>query len=227
MKLADGLKTDLTMSQKKPVQRTCFACRQTEEKSKLLRLVVDNDGQIWPDFSAKLPSRGLYLCLQEACLMAMSDKSLYRLKRDFSPQLPQWEVLQQRIFDMLALRLQQLLNGMKRSSAVGRDAVMHQMWDKKSLLILFAADAGDAVLRQINDAVDKRALGEMKSAKHAEVMVSLLGAKALGSALGREKVSVVAFTEGNPLQKLHQICIWQQRLASLLGNNKENKVTHG
>lgn len=217
MKLAGGLKTDLTRMQEKRTQRTCFACRQIKDKSLLLRLVVDDDGLIWPDLSAKLPSRGVYLCLQEACLKAMSDKRLQSLKRDFSPQLPQWDMLQQRMFDMLSQRLQQLLNGMKRSSVIGRDAVMHQMWDKKALLIMFAADAGDAVLRQVNDAVDKRDSGEMKSAKRATVIVSLLDVEALGSALGREKVSVVAFSEGNPLQKLQQICVWQQRLALLLG----------
>jgi len=212
---------------KKRAQRTCFACRQTEDKLSLLRLVVDDEGLIWPDLSSKLPSRGLYLCLQEKCLQAMSDKRLQSLKRDFSPQLPQWDMLQQRMFDMLSQRFVQLLNGVKRSAVIGRDAVMHQMWDKKALLILFADDAGDAVLRQVNDAVEKRDGGEMKSAKRATVIVSLLDAEALGSALGREKVSVVAFSEDNPLMKLQQICVWQQRLALLLGDNKENKVTNG
>ncbi|HID37409.1 MAG TPA: YlxR family protein [Ghiorsea sp.] len=213
--------------QKKQTQRTCFACRKMEDKASLLRLVVDEEGVLWPDLSAKLPSRGVYLCLQEKCLKAMSDKRLQSLKRDFSPQLPQWDMLQQRLFDMLSQRLQQLLNGMRRSSAIGRDAVMHQMWDKKKLLILFAADAGDALLRQVHDAVEKRGQGEMKSAMHATVMVLLMDAKALGLVLGREKVSVVAFSEGNPLAKLQQICVWQQRLAPMLANNKENKVTHG
>jgi len=227
VKRAGGLKTDLTMVQRKLAQRTCFACRKAEEKYALLRLVVDDEGVIWPDFSAKLPGRGVYLCLEEACLKKMSDKRLGVLQRDFSPQLPQWNVLQERMFDMLSQRLIQLLNGMKRSSVMGRDAVMHQMWDKKELLIIIASDAGDALVRQINDAVAKRAHGEMKSARRATTLVSLLDAQALGAVLGREKISVVAFPEGNPLVKLQQICVWQQRLKSLLASNRENKVTHG
>ncbi len=216
MKHAGGLKTNLSQQAKDKTLRTCVACKATHEKQDLLRLIVDGEGQIWPDFSAKLPGRGFYLCLEEDCLKKISDKRLGVLRRDFSPQLPQWEVLQQRIFDMLSQRLNQLLNGVKRQAVIGRDAVMHQIWDKKSLLIMFAADAGDALLRQVNDAMDKRALGEMKSAAQDKTIVSLLDAEALGSALGREKIAVVAFTEKSPLLKLQQISVWQQRLGLML-----------
>jgi len=222
----DGLKTDLLVKNKQ-AQRTCFACRKAQDKSSLLRLVVDDEGVIWPDFSAKLPGRGVYLCMGEDCLKTLSDKRLAILRRDFSPQLPQWEVLQQRMFDMLSQRLQQLLKGMQRCAVIGRDAVMHQMWDKKPLLVMFAADAGEAVLRQVNDAVDKRAQGEMKSAEQAHVVVSTLNAAELGQALGREKVSVVAFTERGSLMKLQQCSIWQQKLNRCCQIKRENKVTNG
>ena len=175
----------------------------------LLRLVVDNEGQIWPDFSAKLPGRGAYLCLEEDCLRKMSDKRLQVLRRDFSPQLPQWQVLQQRLSDMLGLRFNQMLSGMKRQAVIGRDAVMHQMWDKKSLLILFASDAGDALLRQVKDAVAKR---EDDKSLRTKVLVLELDAKSLGLVLGREKVSVVAFLQASPQEKLWQLCVWQQHL---------------
>ncbi len=161
--------------------------------------------------------------------MKLSDKRLAALKRDFSPQLPQWQVLQDRLSDMLGLRIGQLMSGMKRRSAIGRDAVMHQMWDKKPLLVLFAADAGDALVRQVNDAVSKKEGGEAGSSSSSKVLVSLLDAKALGLALGREKVSVVAFSWGNPLKKFQQLCVWQQTLAQVSGalNKRESKVTNG
>lgn len=220
MKLVGGLKTNLETQQGKATLRTCFACRQTAKKASLLRLVVDEAGQIWPDLSAKLPGRGVYLCMSEVCLKALSDKRLNSLRRDFSPQLPQWNVLQERMFDMLSLRIGQLMTSMKRRSAIGRDAVMHQMWDKKPLLIMFAADAGDAVLRQVTDAVEKRRQGEMKSLSHTKVLVSLLDANALGLALGREKVSVVAFLEGNPIEKFQQNCVWQMNLSKVFDQTK-------
>jgi len=228
VKRAVGLKTNLIPVLKKAKQRTCFACKQTGDKTSLLRLVVDSEGLIWPDFSAKLPGRGLYLCLEASCLKGMSDKRLGVLQRDFSPQSPQWEVLLKRMFDMLAQRLNQLLSSMKRSSTIGRDAVMHQMWNKKPLLIVFAADAGEAVLRQVQDAVDKRVVGEIKSAARVEIVISLLDANGLGQALGREKVSVVAFSTGTSLDKLQQICVWQRRIYDRMSQtNRENKVTNG
>ena len=186
-----------------------MGCRRALDKQMLLRLVVDDEGQIWPDFSAKLPGRGAYLCLEEDCLRKMSDKRLQVLRRDFSPQLPQWQVLQQRLSDMLGLRFNQMLSGMKRQAVIGRDAVMHQMWDKKSLLILFASDAGDALLRQVKDAVVKR---EDAKSLRTKVLVLELDAKSLGLVLGREKVSVVAFLQASPQEKLWQLCVWQQHL---------------
>lgn len=209
----------------KPTQRTCFCCRKAFEKTALLRLVVDDEGQIWPDFSLKLPGRGAYLCMAESCLKNLSDKRLQILKRDFSPHLPQWQVLQARLSDMLALRVQQLMLGMKRRSAVGRDAVMHRMWDKEPLLVLFAVDAGDALVRQVNDAVLKRAEGRVSSSVSSKVLVSVLDAKALGLALGREKVSVVAFLRNNPVKKFHQLCVWQQTLAQVSRTADKREVS--
>ncbi len=194
------------------MQRTCFVCRNTYDKSDLMRLVVDDAGVIWPDLLAKMPGRGVYLCMDEGCLKALSDKRLGVLQRDFSPQLPQWEVLRQRMFDMLSQRLIQLLKSMRRCVVLGRDAVMHQMWDKERLLVMFAADAGGAVLRQVQDAIAKRAQGEIKPAEQVQVVTSLLSMAELGQALGREKVSVVAFTERGSLKKLQQCSIWQQKL---------------
>lgn len=195
----------------------------------MLRLVVDNDGQIWPDFSAKLPGRGVYLCMSEDCLKKLSDKRLQVLKRDFSPQLPQWQVFQDRMSDMLALRIRQLMQGMKRNSAIGRDAVMHSMWSKGSILVLLASDAGKALVRQVEDAVEKRKEGRGGPSFLSQVQISQLDAMALGLALGREKVSVVAFLEGNPLQKLQQLCVWQQAFEQTRagGEQKESKVTNG
>ena len=97
---------------------------------------------------------------------------------------------------------------------------MHKMWDKESLLILFASDAGGALLRQVNDAVEKR--GERaKALLPSKVLVSMLDANGLGLALGREKVSVVAFLRSNPVEKFQQLCVWQQALAKVTsGLNK-------
>ncbi|MDX8384147.1 MAG: DUF448 domain-containing protein [Ghiorsea sp.] len=238
----DGLKTNLQQvdEQKgsellsanpaaaKRTVRSCFACRKSFEKKDLLRLVVDDEGQIWPDLTAKLPGRGAYLCMLEPCLAKVSDKRLNVLKRDFSPQLPQWQTFQQRLSGMLGVRLQQLMSGMKKRSAIGRDAVMHRMWNKSPMLLLLAADAGDALVRQVQDAVEKRD-GRGHGSSSTDILISLLGANDLGLALGREKISVVAFSWDNPVEKFQQFCVWQKTL-TLVGadsNKRESKVTDG
>jgi len=48
-------------------QRTCVACRQTKEKSALIRLVRTVDGTIEIDLGGKKPGRGAYLCAQKDC----------------------------------------------------------------------------------------------------------------------------------------------------------------
>ena len=126
---------------------------------------------------------------------------------------------------IFGLRFNQLLSGMKRQAVIGRDAVMHQMWDRKPLLILFANDAGNALLRQVKDAVKKREDG--KSSRTKVVMLAL-DVKSLGLALGREKVSVVAFLQGSPQEKLWQLCVWQQELIQAgVTDKRESKVTDG
>lgn len=43
---------------KKPVVRTCIACRQEKEKKQMLRIVRDKDGNIKLDFTGKASGRG-------------------------------------------------------------------------------------------------------------------------------------------------------------------------
>ena len=45
---------------KKPVVRTCIACRQEKEKKQMLRIVRDKDGNIKLDFTGKASGRGAY-----------------------------------------------------------------------------------------------------------------------------------------------------------------------
>ena len=53
---------------KKPVVRTCIACRQEKEKKQMLRIVRDKDGNIKLDFTGKTSGRGAYICDDPACI---------------------------------------------------------------------------------------------------------------------------------------------------------------
>lgn len=48
-------------------QRMCIACRRTEGKRGLIRVVRDADGRVAVDPSGKRAGRGAYLCREPAC----------------------------------------------------------------------------------------------------------------------------------------------------------------
>lgn len=48
-------------------QRTCIACRQTNEKKALIRLVRTGNGIVEVDTLGKKPGRGAYLCPRKSC----------------------------------------------------------------------------------------------------------------------------------------------------------------
>jgi hypothetical protein len=48
-------------------QRTCIACRRSDAKRGLIRLVRDAAGRVSVDLAGKRPGRGAYLCHDLAC----------------------------------------------------------------------------------------------------------------------------------------------------------------
>jgi predicted RNA-binding protein YlxR (DUF448 family) len=48
-------------------QRTCIACRRSDAKRGLLRLVRDGEGRVALDPTGKRAGRGAYLCHNPAC----------------------------------------------------------------------------------------------------------------------------------------------------------------
>ena len=48
-------------------QRMCIACRRTETKRGLMRVVRDADGHVAHDPTSKRAGRGAYLCHSHAC----------------------------------------------------------------------------------------------------------------------------------------------------------------
>jgi len=84
-------------------QRTCVACRQTNAKRQLVRIVRAPDGSVTIDPSGKRSGRGAYLCSTTECwdaglkrgvlsralkIEALSDDDLHTLT-DFAQQLGQ------------------------------------------------------------------------------------------------------------------------------------------
>jgi predicted RNA-binding protein YlxR (DUF448 family) len=67
--------------------RTCVACRETDEKRDLLRVVRLPDGAVAYDPKGKLSGRGAYVCATEKCIaLARKQRKLERsLKVDRVP----------------------------------------------------------------------------------------------------------------------------------------------
>ncbi|EAU54551.1 YlxR family protein [Mariprofundus ferrooxydans] len=188
-------------------ERRCIICRASQPAEQMLRLIVDEDGQIWPDLLHKLPGRGAWHCMSEACLAATNDKRLQVLKRDFSVALPQWNVLSGRITHVLDAQLERMFTRIRRGVATGRDAVMHRLWNNAPVMLLLAGDAGDALTRQVQDAAEKR-----KQAGHGYTLVLVSDRDWLGRMLGREQVAVAALDSSALAEKLKQYCVWFGRM---------------
>jgi predicted RNA-binding protein YlxR (DUF448 family) len=63
-------------------QRTCIACRRTDAKRGLIRLVRDADGHVTLDPTGKRAGRGAYLCHDPACWeQALKRRGLERALR--------------------------------------------------------------------------------------------------------------------------------------------------
>ena len=59
--------------------RTCVACRETDEKRDLLRVVRQMDGSVCYDPKGKMSGRGAYVCARAECIaLAKKQKKLER-----------------------------------------------------------------------------------------------------------------------------------------------------
>lgn len=186
-------------------------CRASYPKQEMLRLVVDGDGEIWPDVLQKAPGRGVYHCMREACLTDMNDKRLQSLKVKFRVNLPQQERVRERIVNMLEQQLKRMFTRQCASAAIGRDAVMHRLWNNMPLLLLRASDAGSALVRQLDDGLEKRAGAGMTS-----VLTTVPSRQWLGGMCARDDVAVVAMDAAGMaaamVNRLNVYCVWLARI---------------
>ncbi len=62
--------------QKKIPLRQCIACRELKEKKQMLRVVKNQQGEIFLDFSGKAAGRGAYVCDSAECISKLKNKRL-------------------------------------------------------------------------------------------------------------------------------------------------------
>ena len=68
-------------------QRSCIVCRESKDKSELLRVVRRPDGSVVLDDTGREPGRGAYVCKHGDCMATAVKKRLFN--RAFSEQLTQ------------------------------------------------------------------------------------------------------------------------------------------
>ena len=70
---------------KKIPQRTCLGCGEPKPKNELIRIVKQNDGNIFIDKTGKANGRGAYICNNVECLeKAIKSK---RLNKNFGIEI--------------------------------------------------------------------------------------------------------------------------------------------
>lgn len=57
-------------------QRMCVGCRQMNNKSDLIRIVIDNDA-LMHDIKQKKLSRGIYVCKNRDCILLTKKKKVF------------------------------------------------------------------------------------------------------------------------------------------------------
>ncbi|RMH62114.1 MAG: YlxR family protein [Zetaproteobacteria bacterium] len=190
--------------------RTCFACRASLDKHAMLRLVMDEAGVLWPDLRQRAPGRGTYLCMRKACLARMNDKRMRALSGKFPGVVADWSALCRRIADVLTRQVRDTARRLRAKAALGRDAVMQRMWNNTPLVVLLADDAGEALRRQVHDAVEKRRADAGRT-----ILLRVPGDGWLAGVFDRGLLSVAALEASGQTAGMVENCVWLGRLKEL------------
>jgi len=191
-------------------QRSCLVCRQQADKAGLLRLVLDDEEQVWPDLMQKAPGRGAYVCWKKRCLHGLHDKQFARAWKGKQIAAEQADMLRARIADGLLRVCRQGFGRHSGQVCIGRDAVMHRMWKKAPMMVLMASDAGAALQRQIQDACSKR-----QAAGYKTELVIFTDSATLSALVERDVVSVLALNDLKICTSLRQYCLWFGQLCDM------------
>jgi len=173
------------MTKEEP-KRTCLGCRESLEKSKLLRFVLAPDGAVVPDLTNKLPGRGAYTCMKASCLRKACERNQF--SRAFKTNVPvsdsdglqAWVIrsMEDRIASYLALA-----NKAGKVSS-GSDLVADTLKKKTPVkkLILLATDISEDIGNKV------RGLADLHGVAH----VTIFTKDHFGELLGKGLRSVVA-----------------------------------
>ncbi len=186
---------------KRGPQRTCVACRQTKDKSQLVRYVVAPNGAVLVDYRQRLPGRGAYTCVTVQCVSdAVKRNSFQRCFKGKNGSVDAAVLMQQ--LSMAVVQKFSSLIGMSRKSGqiiAGSNAVIEALRKKKPItLVLIAEDISVAIGQKVE------ALAQRDNIYSAR----LYDKQMIGQMLGKEERSVIAIPAGlladSLLNELHR-----------------------
>ena len=178
----------MTAAEKGP-QRTCIACRQAEDKKKLVRYVVAPDGTVLVDYRQRLPGRGAYTCVSKECLvLAVKRHSFQRCFKGQCNAVDADELLLQ-LTRAVEQKIASLI-GMARKSRqfiAGSNAVYEALKKGSSLALIIVAND---ISVTIKNKIESLALKKNIYTAH------LFAKDSIGQMLGKEERSVMAVQTG-------------------------------
>ncbi|MEE4254366.1 MAG: DUF448 domain-containing protein [Desulfuromusa sp.] len=178
----------MTAAEKGP-QRTCIACRQAEDKKKLVRYVVAPDGTVLVDYRQRLPGRGAYTCVSKECLVsAVKRHSFQRCFKGQCNAVDAEELLLQ-LTRAVEQKIASLI-GMARKSRqfiAGSNAVYEALKKGSSLALIIVANDISATIK---NKIESLALKKNIYTAH------LFAKDSIGQMLGKEERSVMAVQTG-------------------------------
>jgi predicted RNA-binding protein YlxR (DUF448 family) len=177
-----------TSSSRRP-QRSCIGCRKVLDQALLVRYVLSPQGEIAVDYGRKLPGRGVYTCIEKACIESAVKRQQFDRAFKGRNQTPQSTTLLTAIGEQIERRVLNLL-GMARKSGVvlsGSRAVEAELGRSGSVgLVLLGRDLSPTIAAKVSGLATARGVAHF----------TLFDKQLLGQVLGKGQRSVVAIADG-------------------------------
>ncbi|GAB5468825.1 MAG: RNA-binding protein [Rhodospirillales bacterium] len=189
----EGLTEAATASPAKSSLRRCIVTGESLPCETLLRFVVAPDGQVTPDFTRRLPGRGLWLSAEAAIVRKAVAKNLFakaaRRAVTVDPDLPD------RVAAMARERFLDQIGLARRSGVLvsGHVAVRAALAQRHVKLLIEAADGAEKERRRLRAVAGDNV-----------PCIDHLSAADLGRALGRDIAVHLAVTEQRWADRLSQ-----------------------
>ncbi len=166
-------------------ERSCIVTREVQPKETLIRFVISPNGEVVPDFSGKLPGRGLYVSASRTLLGEAIERRLFSkaAKRPVSVQNDFEALVEKLMFE----RLLQLLSLCRKAgeAIAGFEKIEEALMAGKVAALLHAEDASD-------DGVHK-----LKRRAEGLPSIRFFSRDALSQVMGRDNAVHVAVLNGN------------------------------